>query len=359
MSFSVRCPHCDRVLNASERLAGKAVRCPGCRRPLQLPGQAESAPSQPAGGQQSAAAPSQRTTTLKATNPGGAKRSAARSRGVRTPASASSAVIPIEDEGSGTGSRAVRPLDSLAGAEGWWVRSPEQQSFGPATKAELDQWVAENRIDAGFELRPEGESAWRPAVEVYPQLARSRPAAAASPAAATTPVAAAAPVAAAPAAESEPSNPFAIRVDTGAGRSGGVSSTLQTYQSRKRRSRGKEASWIVSIALALGMIALIVALRFWQKGGHSDEVREAAYEVFTELFSEVANPKTVRRLVDKYHDDCFAANYTMGGRRRAAKFDEEGYFKTMEMRIAGELMLQTVREQIDSGPARPSHSYSP
>jgi len=331
MPFSVRCPHCDRVLNASERLAGRAVRCPGCRRPLQLPA--------------------------------GAKRPATPSRGAKKSASGSSAVIPIEDEGAGTGSRAVKPVNSPAGADEWWVRSPEQQTFGPATKAELDQWVAENRIDAGFQLRREGESAWRPAVEVCPQLVRPRAAAAGPPAAVAAPVVgvapvAAAPASAAPAAEPEPSNPFAIQVDTGGGRGGG-GSTLQTYQSRKRRSRGKETSWIVSIALALGMIALIFALRFWQKGGHSDEVREAAYEVFTDLFSEVANPKTVRRLVDKFHDDCFAANYTMGGRRRSAKFDEEGYFKTMEVRIAGELMLQTVREQIDSGPPRPTHSYSP
>jgi hypothetical protein len=61
--------------------------------------------------------------------------------------------------------------------------------YGPASKSELDQWVAEQRITADCQIRRQGTEAWQPAVELYPELAPAaapaepepQPAAASSP----------------------------------------------------------------------------------------------------------------------------------------------------------------------------------
>ena len=48
MRFS--CPHCRRTLNVKDELAGRKVRCPGCKNVLQVPAAAAAKPSASAGG---------------------------------------------------------------------------------------------------------------------------------------------------------------------------------------------------------------------------------------------------------------------------------------------------------------------
>lgn len=61
------------------------------------------------------------------------------------------------------------PSDPL-GTAAWTMRTPQGETYGPVSKAELDGWVAQNRVSGQFELR-QGEGPWQNAALVYPQLA--------------------------------------------------------------------------------------------------------------------------------------------------------------------------------------------
>jgi hypothetical protein len=52
----------------------------------------------------------------------------------------------------------------------WQVRTPDGRVYGPVSRQELDEWVAEGRIPAEASLQTESAPFWRPAVETYPQL---------------------------------------------------------------------------------------------------------------------------------------------------------------------------------------------
>lgn len=62
-----------------------------------------------------------------------------------------------------------RPAGPASGA--WRVRTEDGAVYGPVTKAELDQWVAEGRVTALSQLLQEPDQHWQPAGQVYPQLA--------------------------------------------------------------------------------------------------------------------------------------------------------------------------------------------
>jgi hypothetical protein len=61
---------------------------------------------------------------------------------------------------------------SATGAATWHVQTPEDR-FGPITKAELDQWAKERRIDQDCQIWCEGWPEWKFAPEVYPHLAQA------------------------------------------------------------------------------------------------------------------------------------------------------------------------------------------
>jgi hypothetical protein len=79
-------------------------------------------------------------------------------------------VVPRHDE-------AVKPNDwgtshEPAGApDRWQVRTPDGRVYGPVPKQELDEWVAEGRVTTDSRLLRDDEHFWRPASELYPQLA--------------------------------------------------------------------------------------------------------------------------------------------------------------------------------------------
>ena len=65
----------------------------------------------------------------------------------------------------------LQPASGGAVADQWHVRTGEGDQYGPVSKAELDTWVAEGRLDAVCQVRSEGSTTWRNAGEVYPELA--------------------------------------------------------------------------------------------------------------------------------------------------------------------------------------------
>ena len=68
--------------------------------------------------------------------------------------------------------------------------APDQQQYGPVTKAELDGWAKEGRLDASCQLYRSGWADWKWAAEVYPQLNAPSRSTAAQPATGSYPAAA-------------------------------------------------------------------------------------------------------------------------------------------------------------------------
>lgn len=65
----------------------------------------------------------------------------------------------------------VPPPPPLYQAEQWHVQMANGQRYGPITKAELDLWAAERRVNAECQVWRVGWPQWKPASDVYPALA--------------------------------------------------------------------------------------------------------------------------------------------------------------------------------------------
>jgi len=116
--IDVNCPECSGRIRVPDKYAGKRVKCPKCQGGIAVPG----------GQTPRAPAPSQ---------PAVAKRAASRA-------------VPEEQ---------------------WHVQTDDGEQYGPISKRELDQWVVDNRVDAGCQVLRDGWPQWKWAEEVYPQLA--------------------------------------------------------------------------------------------------------------------------------------------------------------------------------------------
>ena len=120
MPIEIECPRCRRKFRVPDRYAGKRVKCPECEGPIGIPAAGQPAPKEP----------------------------------VR-----SAEAVP-EQAGPD------RPT-----AQRWYLRTEEGQQFGPASREELDDWLAEGRIDASCQVLCEGWKQWKWADEVFPELA--------------------------------------------------------------------------------------------------------------------------------------------------------------------------------------------
>lgn len=191
MANVVQCTGCGTKLKAPENSAGKKIRCPKCQAVIAIPAESAPAPS-PSGG--FVPAP---------TGPG--QRSASPSS---YPASAPSGPVPaptFSPAPAAAPTASSFPAPSVAAAapapaaEQWRVRMILEgtlQTFGPVTKAELDQWFHESRLDAETELERNLSGQWVGAAAVYPSLAPSPATSPARPEPSATPTFAPAPTAA-------------------------------------------------------------------------------------------------------------------------------------------------------------------
>ena len=88
---------------------------------------------------------------------------------------------------------------------------------------------------------------------------------------------------------------------------------------------GKMAGIIVAILIACGF----VWMDYSKKGDDKQELRDVAFEVLAVLPDYEAHESEYQYYFDMYHDDAFETHYQMGGKRRAASFDEEAYWAEM------------------------------
>jgi len=140
MAIETKCTGCGKTLRVAEEHAGKLARCPACNTIYTVPRPVASAETASGG----AAAP---------------------------PA------FTAEDEATASGSAdsgAADTSDATLG-EQWYLRSPENRTYGPVSRATLDGWASQGRVAGDCELRCGEDADWRPAVVVYPELGTKSP----------------------------------------------------------------------------------------------------------------------------------------------------------------------------------------
>lgn len=65
---------------------------------------------------------------------------------------------------------AVSSAGAAADSADWYMRTPEEQTFGPATFVDLERWVAEGRITTDCQLCQGTSGRWQRADFVFPAL---------------------------------------------------------------------------------------------------------------------------------------------------------------------------------------------
>lgn len=229
MPLDVKCDGCGRRFRAPDKLAGKRVKCPQCQAVILVGGQGE---DQPAPKPQARAGPK-----APATQPKKKKMPVAK---------------PVdEDEPAGE----VKPPAAKDTPE-WHVQIGDGEEYGPVTKAELDEWVAEGRLDGNCQLLKDGWDQWKWADDVYPQLAEGD--APQDPPAAAEPVN---PFAAigqgAPAGEV---NPFVSPQEAAAPGPVGPAAGESAITPRIRRALADTKPWVMFLAILGFILGGLVAL---------------------------------------------------------------------------------------------------
>ncbi len=152
MPLDIRCEHCHGTFRladkAVEKFSGKKVKCPTCKQSILIP-------AQPSGGSKSSGEVAQSGQT------------AAVEPKPEPPAPA------FEKSSAAGGAGAPAKAAKKATADKWYLQTEEGEQYGPVSKAELDQWLAEGRIDASCQILCEGWDQWRWAEDVYPALAQA------------------------------------------------------------------------------------------------------------------------------------------------------------------------------------------
>jgi hypothetical protein len=134
VAIDVHCVKCDRKFRVPDPFAGKRIKCPKCQGAIDVP-----------------------TAQEPAETPSAAEVAVAVS-----PAPAAIAETPAT---------VAAPRRQPAAASQWRLRIEDGQEFGPISKEELDSWLEDERIDLACHIYCDTWGDWKPAVEVYPQLA--------------------------------------------------------------------------------------------------------------------------------------------------------------------------------------------
>lgn len=148
--LEVSCPGCAGEFRVPDTAAGKKIRCPKCKGAIDVPAAvANLTPELPA------VEASRRTTPTHKPTP----------------------VLPTPSK--------PKPQST---AEQWFLKTGEEEEYGPVTASELDQWKGEGRITNECQLLRAGDEQWQWAADVFPDLANEdepvpqRPAAKSTPA---------------------------------------------------------------------------------------------------------------------------------------------------------------------------------
>jgi len=146
--IDVKCSHCDGKFRVPDKFAGKRAKCPKCQGSIAIP----------AGKQPAAETPKAQAAKV-AKEPGATKRAATPQQAQRS--------TPQKKEPK------RHPPAKKPSPEEWYLQTEDGQQYGPISREELDEWVAEGRVDTECQILREGWDQWRWAEDVYPELAES------------------------------------------------------------------------------------------------------------------------------------------------------------------------------------------
>lgn len=148
MPIDTLCPGCQAKLRIGDEFAGQEARCPRCDKVYVVP----AAPVVP----EPAAAPPAPPVVRAHTPVAQVELDAPAPRVVEAPVLAP-------------------PAAQLSPADGshWFLRTPEGPIYGPATEVDFQRWVQEGRVTPDCFVSA-GDNTWRPALEVFPELAAPR-----------------------------------------------------------------------------------------------------------------------------------------------------------------------------------------
>lgn len=133
MPIEIQCQQCNARFRVGDQYVGKRVKCAKCRATIPVE------PAEPLAVDAVEIAP-----TMPAAQKPAATQSAAKEPAAKKPAA----------EATGD----------------WFMQTEEGEQYGPVTKADLDAWVTEGRLDAGCQVLRDGWEQWKWAEEVFPQL---------------------------------------------------------------------------------------------------------------------------------------------------------------------------------------------
>lgn len=198
MTIIWKCPHCGRRLRLGRRALGTRAPCPECNRVLDVPATVAAAVE----GQRAELTHEARAMTrdsgevwyaivageevgpLTANELRGMARDGRVSPTDRVRKGPDGRWVPSRNvRGLLSGSASNLAGEAVSGAtqhsyaveapppEAWYVRTSDGQTFGPATRAQLDTWVAEGRVAAENYVFCQGWKEWVTASTVFPSLA--------------------------------------------------------------------------------------------------------------------------------------------------------------------------------------------
>lgn len=107
----------------------------------------------------------------------------------------------------------------------------------------------------------------------------------------------------------------------------------------------KVIGWVVAVAIAAG---LVFGMKFWNKGSDGREVHDGMQAIVRQLPCYASNAAYVDSVFEAAHTDAFDQCYTMGGRRRAATFNQQQYvailFSGMRDRARADGQIEIAKE---------------
>ncbi len=149
MPIDITCNDCSASYKVPDNVAGKKIRCPKCSDAVvQVPAATR--------------ADVDSATTVATRSQAGS------SAGSQASSSAGSQAGTTA--GSQAGTQTAAANGQAGKAAQWQLKTETGDVYGPVDKEELDQWVAEGRVNAQTQLLKSGDPQWQWATTVYPQL---------------------------------------------------------------------------------------------------------------------------------------------------------------------------------------------
>jgi DNA-directed RNA polymerase subunit RPC12/RpoP len=163
-----QCPKCGKKLKAPDDKVGKKAKCPQCGKPFLIqPLGAGSGPKRVAGKAATTKPTVSKPTVSKPTVP---KPTVPKPTVPKPTVPKPTVSKPAPEQPAPAQPLSPQPA---AQADAWYVQTADRAEYGPVTRAELDQWVIEERIDTECQILQEGSDQWQWAEEVLPQLVDS------------------------------------------------------------------------------------------------------------------------------------------------------------------------------------------